>query len=43
MEELDEVIKELNWRERIIFKIHKKMFRKFYNIIRINFVNSILK
>jgi len=43
MEKLDEVIKELNLRERIIYKIHKKIFRKIYHIIRINIVNSILK
>lgn len=43
MEELDEVIKELNWRERVILKIHKKIFRKIYHIIRIKIVNLILK
>lgn len=43
MEELDEVMKELNWRERIVLKIHKKVFKKFYHIIRIKIVNLILK
>lgn len=42
MEELDEVVKELNFRERVIFKIFRKIFTKFYNIVRINIVNSFL-
>ena len=40
---LDEVIKELGWRERIIMKLFVKTFIKVYNIIRIKLVNSILK
>lgn len=40
---LDEVIKELNWREKIIMKLFVKTFIKVYNIIRIKLVNSILK
>ena len=42
MEELDEVVKELSFRERIILKIFRKTFTKFYNIVRIDIVNNFL-
>lgn len=42
MEELDEVVKKLSFRERVIFKIFRKIFTKFYNIVRINIVNNFL-
>ncbi len=38
----DEVIKELNWKERIIVKLFAKTFEKVYNKCRIKIVNSIL-
>ena len=38
----DEVIKELNWKERIILKLFAKTFEKVYNKCRIKVVNSIL-
>lgn len=38
----DEVIKELNWKERIIVKLFAKTFEKLYNKCRIKIVNSIL-
>lgn len=38
----DEVIKELNWKERIIVKLFAKIFEKVYNKCRIKIVNSML-
>lgn len=38
----DEVIKELNWKEKIIVKLFAKTFDKVYNKCRIKVVNSIL-
>lgn len=38
----DEVIKELNWKERIIVKLFAKTFEKVYNKCRTKIVNSIL-
>ncbi len=38
----DEVIKELNWKEKIIVKLFAKTFEKVYNKCRIKIVNSIL-
>ena len=38
----DEIIKELNWKERIIVKLFAKTFEKVYNKCRIKVVNSIL-
>ena len=40
---LNEVKKELNWKERIIIKIFTRTFSKIYNIARINIVNEIIK
>ena len=42
MEELKEVVKELSFRERTIFKIFKKTFIKFYNYTRIEIVNKFI-
>lgn len=42
MEELDEVVKELSFRERAILKIFKKTFIKFYNYTRIEIVNKFI-
>lgn len=39
----DEVIKELNWKERIVVKVFSKTFKKVYNKCRIKIVNSMLK
>lgn len=38
----DEIMKELNWKERIIVKLFAKTFEKVYNKCRIKIVNSIL-
>lgn len=44
MEELlDELNGELNWKERIVVKLFKKLFLKTYNIMRIKLVNILLK
>ena len=40
---LNEVKKELSFKERIIIKIFAKTFIKVYNITRINTVNAFLK
>lgn len=42
MEELEEVVKELSFRERVILKIFKKTFIKFYNYTRIEIVNKLI-
>lgn len=39
----DEVIKELNWKERIVVKVFSKTFKNVYNKCRIKIVNSMLK
>ena len=39
---LDELKKELNWRERIIIKFFAKTIVKVYNISRINTINRLL-
>ena len=38
----NEVIKELNWREKIIVKLFAKTFNKVANLIRINTVNKLI-
>ena len=38
----NEIIKELNWRERIIVKLFAKTFERVYNKCRIKIVNSII-
>ncbi len=40
---LNEVKKELNWKERIVIKIFTRTFNKIYNITRIKLVNIIMK
>lgn len=39
----NEVIKELNWKERIVVKLFAKTFENVYNKCRIKIVNSMLK
>ena len=39
---LNEVKKELNWKERIIVKLFTKTFAKVYNIARIKIVNKLI-
>lgn len=39
----NEVIKELNWKEKIIIKVFTKTFNKVYNISRINSINAFLR
>ena len=39
---LDEVKKNLNWRERVIFMLFKKVFCKVYNMARIITLNNFL-
>lgn len=39
----DEVIKELNWKEKIIVKIFAKTFNKVHNITRIKIINMFPK
>lgn len=39
----DEVIKELNWKEKIIVKIFAKTFSKVHNITRIKIINVLIK
>lgn len=38
-----EVMKELNWKERIVVRIFTNTFNKVYNIGRIKSINGILK
>lgn len=38
----DELMEELNWKERIVVKLFAKTFEKVYNKCRIKIVNSIL-
>lgn len=40
---LNEVKRELNWKERIVIKLFTRTFNKIYNIARINIVNEIIK
>ena len=40
---LNEVMKELSWRERLVVKILRKGFIKALNIYRIKIVNKILE
>ena len=39
---LNEITKELNWKEKIIIKIFEKTFIKIYNIVRINIINNFI-
>lgn len=38
----DEIMKELNWKERIIVKLFAKTFEKVYNVCRIKIINSLI-
>ena len=38
----NEIMKELNWKERIVVKLFAKTFEKVYNKCRIKIVNSII-
>jgi len=38
----NEIMEELNWKERIIVKLFAKTFEKVYNKCRIKIVNSII-
>ena len=40
---IEEIVKDLSLYERIILKIHKKLFTKLYHYIRIEIINAILK
>ena len=39
----EEIIANLSLYERVIFKIHRKLFTKFYHHVRISIVNTMLK
>ena len=39
----NEIIKELNWKEKIIVKLFTKTFIKVYNVTRINIINKFMK
>lgn len=41
--EIKDLVKELNIYERIVIRLHKKLFMKVYHSMRINVVNVILK
>lgn len=38
----NEIIKELNWKEKIIIKIFAKTFEKVVNIVRISVINKLI-
>ena len=40
---LNEIIKELNWKERLVVKIFRKTFSKSCNIIRIDVINKLMQ
>lgn len=39
---VDEIMNELNWKEKIIMKVFTKMFIKVYTFSRVKSINSIL-
>lgn len=39
----NEIMKELNWKEKIVIIVFTKTFNKVYNITRMNVINSIIK
>ena len=41
--EMNEVIKELNWKEKILVKIFEKTFYKVYNKARIHIINTFIR
>lgn len=38
----NEILKEMNWRERIIIKLFYKVFLKLYGMAQMNAINNIL-
>lgn len=40
---MEEIVKELNWKERIIVKLFRRTFNKVSNLVRIDIINSILQ
>lgn len=40
---IEEIVRNLSLYERIILKIHKRLFTKVYHCIRIELINNILK
>ena len=40
---LNEIIKELNWKERLVVKIFRKTFSKSCNITRIDVINKLMQ
>ena len=40
---LNEIIKELNWKERLVVKIFRKTFSKSCNTIRIDVINKLMQ
>ena len=39
---VNEIVKELNWKERIIVRIFRKTFIKVVNVARIKIINKML-
>lgn len=39
---VEEIVKELNWKERIIVKVFRKTFIKVVNVARIKIINKML-
>lgn len=37
-----EIVKELNWKEKIIVKLFAKTFKKVVDLVRINIVNRLI-
>ncbi len=37
-----EIVKELNWKEKIIVKLFAKTFKKVADLVRINIVNRLI-
>lgn len=43
MEEVyEELRKRLNWKERIVLRLFKRIFLKVYNITRVEIINNLL-
>lgn len=40
---VEEIVKELNWKERIIVKVFRKTFIKVVNVARIKIINKMLQ
>ncbi len=39
---VEEIVKELNWKERIVVRIFRKTFIKVVNVARIKIINKML-